>query len=156
MGGGERVDLLGTAGAADVRLDHRPLHGLCRPALVPEQDRQGERREIARKGADRLRAGTVCAVHAEGKPDDEPGDMLAGRECLQSFQVLCELGPTDGLRRSGEVPAGIADREADRLGSDVEPGELAAFGKRGGEFGGIGGDQQTADDERMRPWVKRA
>ena len=40
------------------------------------------------------------------------------------------------LARAGEVPAGVADREADGLGADVEPDELAAIGQSGSEFRG--------------------
>ena len=60
--------------------------------------------------------------------------MLALDESLERFQVLGELGPADGLGRAGEVPAGVADREADGLGADIEPGELAGIGQRGSEF----------------------
>ena len=39
VGGGERIDLLGAPGAAHVGVDHRPLDGLRRPTLIPQQDR---------------------------------------------------------------------------------------------------------------------
>ena len=62
--------------------------------------------------------------------------MLAGDEGPQRLEILGELGAADGLGRAGEVPAGIADREADGLGADVEPGKLAGVGQSGREFAG--------------------
>ena len=46
----------------------------------------------------------------------------------QRGEVGGEFCPPDGLARAGEVPLRIADREADGLGADVEPAELAAVG----------------------------
>src|SRR5205814_9884800 len=46
VSGGERIDLLGAFGAADIGLDHCPLDRLRRPAFVPQQQRKIERGEI--------------------------------------------------------------------------------------------------------------
>ena len=134
MGGGELVDRLGALGPADVGVDHRPLDRLGRPALVPQQDRQAERRQIAGEGADRLGARAVAAVHVERQADDEAGDARDGDEGGERGQILGELGAADGLGGAGEAPARIADREADGLGADIEPGERAAMRKSGSEF----------------------
>ena len=140
--GSERVDLLGAAGAADVGVDHRPLDGLSRPALVPQQDRQLERRQVAGEGADRLRSRAIAAVHVERQTDDEPDDMLMLDERRSACEILGELGAADRFGRPGKMPAGIAHREADGLGADVEPGELAALGERVRESAGRGRDQR--------------
>jgi hypothetical protein len=39
------------------------------------------------------------------------------------------------------MPLSIADGEADGLGTDIEPGELAGVGQRRGKFFGVGNDQ---------------
>ena len=62
---------------------------------------------------------------------------------------------------SGEMPAGIADRETDRLGADIEAGELAAARQRVGKFADAIGDQccQAASlrsaSRRIAPQNKR-
>ena len=60
--------------------------------------------------------------------------MLALRERPQLFHVGGELGSAKRLDRPGEAPFAVADRQADGLGADVEPGELAAMRQRRGEL----------------------
>ena len=132
---GERIDLLGAAGAADVGFDHRPLDRLGRPALVPQQDAAD--REA--RGCGRRRGPTACADESlpsmlSGRPTTSPTTCSCSMNAAQAGEILRELGPADRFGRPGEVPAGIADRDADGLGSDVEPDELAATRESGGEF----------------------
>ena len=67
--------------------------------------------------------------------------MLAGNEIAQNLEIHGELGAAHGLARPGEVPAGIANREANGLGANVKPCKLAAIGQSGGEIGDAGRDQ---------------
>ena len=134
---GKGVDLLGALGPADVGLDHRPLDRLRRPALVPEQDRKLKRSKIASEGADGLGPRAIAAVHVERQADDQADDCFAfERNSAGCSEVGGELGPADCFGRPGKAPARIADRQADRLRSDVEPGELAVSNGRR-EFGGV-------------------
>ena len=94
--------------------------------------------EVACEGPDRLRPRAVAAVHVEREPDDQPNDVLTLDECSQRFKILGELGPADRLGRAGEVPAGIADRDSDRLRSDIEAGDFAAARQRRGKFADVG------------------
>ena len=48
----------------------------------------------------------------------------------RAVEILRELGPADRLDRTGEMPAGIADREANRLRSHVQAGEFPAIRQR--------------------------
>ena len=68
--------------------------------------------------------------------------MFAGDEGAEPFEVLREFSPADRLGGSGEMPAGIADGDANRLGADVEAGKLAALANGRGELTGLGGDQR--------------
>src|SRR4051794_30624207 len=138
----QRIDLLGAPGAADVGLDHRSLYRLRGPALIPQEEGQIERREVAGKGADRLRARAVASVHAERQADDQPGDVLALDESAQRFEILGELDPPDGFGGTREMPPGVADGEADGLGADVQSDKLARTRKRGRELARVGGDQR--------------
>src|SRR3546814_14854226 len=70
-----------------------PSDGLSRPALVPEQNGQAKRRQIAGEGADRLGAGAVAAVEVEGEADDEALHPLPRDGHLQPLQVRRELAP---------------------------------------------------------------
>jgi hypothetical protein len=66
--------------------------------------------------------------------------MLMRDNAAEGGEVLRELRSPDRFRGAGEVPTPIANREADRLGADVQSGELAAIGKRSGEVAHVGGD----------------
>ena len=86
MRGSECVHFFGAPGAAHVRFNHRPLDGLRRPAFVPEEDREIERREVAGEGPDRLGTRAVASVHVEREADDESDDMFAGAEGGKRFE----------------------------------------------------------------------
>ena len=138
----ESVDLLGAPGAADVGFDHRPFDRLGRPALVPQQDGKFERREVARKGADRLRSRAVAAVHVERQADDHADYALRIDDSPEAREVLGELGAANGLERSGEMPSGIADRDADGLCADIEAASLPPLGNATGKALSFGSDQR--------------
>src|SRR3546814_11412502 len=96
------------------------------------------RSEVAREGADRLRARAVAAVHVERQADDEPGNRLRGDERFQRFEVGGELLAEDRLVGGREAPSGIAQRPPDRPGAAVEPGEAPTVRQRRGEAGSGG------------------
>ena len=135
VGGGHLVDQLGAAGAAGVGVDQGAGHGLGRPALVPEQDRQAERLEVAGEGADRLGARRFAAVEVERQADDEPARLLLGDQRLERVEVPAEFGAPDQGGRGRDRPLRVAQRRADRLRADVEPEQPPALGQRGAELG---------------------
>ena len=67
--------------------------------------------------------------------------MLSAGEGLELLHILGELGAADRFGRTGEVPASIADGEADGLRADVEAGELPAW-NGGRELARVGRDQR--------------
>src|SRR5262249_35458971 len=119
-------------------------------ALVPERDRKlGQPREIACKGARRLRARTFAAVHIDGKSEHEGGGLPFGGKCEQARGIGGERLARDGLDRGREPPVGIARRDADRLGAEVEADQRAARGQMHRRLG------QGKDQCRHRRWVTR-
>src|SRR5690606_4952735 len=64
------VDSCRAFGAADVLRDHVAFGAGGGPALVPQQDGEAERREVAGESAARLRPRAGTAVHVERQADD--------------------------------------------------------------------------------------
>ena len=95
---GVLVDHLGALGAADVHADQLALDRRGREPLVPEADRKrGEVGQIARKGAGRLRARALAAVHVDGQAEHEADDLAFGCDGEQPGRVLLERLALDGL-----------------------------------------------------------
>ena len=88
--------------------------------------RSRQRREVAEEGARRLGARTLGAVHVDRQAEDEPADFLARAEREERLGVLGEFRAADGVERRGDLQPRIGERDADRLGAEVEPGEPRA------------------------------
>jgi hypothetical protein len=89
IGGSRLVDQLGAARARQVGLDHPPRHRGGRQAFVPEGQRQVDLREqIMGKGADRLGAGPLAAVHVGREAEDEAAYAVPVDDGLE----LCGVG----------------------------------------------------------------
>ena len=89
--------------------------------------------KIARKGAGRLRARSLAAVHVDGQAEHEPdGGALAG-DGEQARGVGLERLALDGLDPGRKPAVGIGYRNPDGLGAEIEADQRAAFGPvRGG------------------------
>ncbi len=82
---GVLVDHFGAPGAADIHADQLALDRRGRQPLVPERDWQrGELGEVPRKGAGRLRARALAAVHVDGKAEHEADRLALGRDREQA------------------------------------------------------------------------
>ena len=123
------VDHLGAAGAAHVHADQFALDRRGRQPLVPQRDGQsGEPGKIAGKGAGRLRARPLAAVHVDGQAEHEADRVALGRYRQQPRRVGLERLALDGLDAGREPAVGIGHRDADGLGAEVEADQRAALG----------------------------
>ncbi len=96
--------------------------------LVPQADRQvGAMREIAGKGAGRLRARALRPIHVERQPKHEARCPALRREGEQARCIGRKRLPRDRLHPGREAPLGIARGDADRLGAEIEPDQRAAL-----------------------------
>src|SRR5256884_4607063 len=144
------MDHFRAAGASDIGRDQLALDRRGGQPLVPECDRKlGQPREIACKGARRLRARTLAAVHIDGKAEHEGGGLPLGGKGEEARGIGGERLAGDGFDRGRESPVGIARRDADRLGAEVEADQRAAGGQMRRRLG------QGEDQCRHRRWVTR-
>ena len=87
VGGGEGVDLLRSLGAADVRIDHRALDRLGRPALVPQEERQFERlQDCGRRRGRTASVGLSLPSMLSGSPTTSPERMFSLDEHAQAVR----------------------------------------------------------------------
>ena len=97
--------------------------------------------EIAGEGAGRLRAGPLAAVHVDRQPQHEADGLALGGDLEQPGGIGLEGLALDGLDAGRKAAVGIGNRNADRLGAEVEADQRAARGPKGcgfdqGEDGG--------------------
>ena len=85
---------------------------------------------FARVGAARLRARAFAAVHVERQADHQSAYAALGDQRRQRRLVRAELAAAQRLRGAGEAPAGVAEREADRLRAEIERHQCAAARQR--------------------------
>ena len=124
------VDHLGAAGAANVHADQFALDGGGRQPLVPQRDgKAGEVGEIAGKGAGRLRARALAAVHVDRQAEHEADGVAFGRDIARS-RAASALKALRWMRfDAGREPAvGVGHGDADGLGAEIEADQGATLG----------------------------
>ena len=144
---GMLVDHLGASGAADVHADQFALDGSGREPLVPQRDGEaGEVGKIAGKGAGRLRARPLAAVHVDGQAEHEADRIAFARDRQQPRRIGLEGLALDGLDAGREPAIGIGHGDADGLGAEIEADQGAAFGpvRHGFDQGKDGGGHGPA------------
>ena len=125
---GVLVDHFGALGAADVHADQFALDRRGRKPLVPQSDGQiGEGGKVAGKGAGRLRARSLAAVHVDGQAEHEAHRIAFGRERQQPRRVGLERLALDCLDAGREPAVGIGNGNADGLGAEIEADQRAAL-----------------------------
>ena len=92
-----------------------------------------QRSEVAEEGARRLSARTFGAVHVDRQPKDQAADILSPAEREERLGVLREFLAADRLKRRGDFQPRIGQRDADRLGAEIETGEAHSRRKPFGE-----------------------
>ena len=118
---GMLVDHLGAAGAGDVHADQFALDGRGRQPLVPQRDgKAGEVGEIAGKGAGRLRARPLAAVHVDGQSEHEADRVAFARYRQQPRRVGLERLAVERFDAGRQPAVGIGDGDADGLGAEIE------------------------------------
>jgi sterol desaturase/sphingolipid hydroxylase (fatty acid hydroxylase superfamily) len=127
--GGVAVDHLGALAPAGVLREQVALRAQGRPAFVPQEHGQAEcGRQVAGVGAAGLGARAFAAIHVAGQAEDEAGNGPCLRQIAQLRGVVGEPATGERLACRGEAPAGIAGRDTDRLGAEVQPQQRAAAG----------------------------
>ena len=134
------------AAAAESILDWRFLRDTsisisARSAATVEsrssQNRKGRSRhfcDVADEGPGRLRARPFAAIHVDRQPDRHRPDIFPGQQGKQRGGVEREFLADDHRARMGEREAAVGNRDADRLVTEVEPGECLAGREATGQF----------------------
>ena len=121
VGGGDAVDDLGAAFPGHVVGDHLAGHRRGRQPLVPERNRQvAQRQHVAGELAHGLGARAVAAGKAQRQPDNEAADAMLVGQREKSGHVIAKAAAPDRVERAGDDEPGIAERQPDRLGPDIE------------------------------------
>src|SRR5439155_181097 len=63
-------------------------------------------------------------------PDHQPADLVPLDQREQHRDVIAEAPAADRFERAGDHQPRVAEREADRLGADIEPHDAAPWGYR--------------------------
>ncbi len=85
-----------------------------------------QRHEVARELAHRLGARPVAAGEGQRQTDHQPAHAMGVDQREQPRHVLAKAPPADGVERGGDDEARVGEREADRLGADIEARSTAA------------------------------
>src|SRR5439155_14028729 len=130
------IDDFGAAGARHIRRDQLALDCGGGQPLVPKRDRKiGQPREIAGKGARRLRTRPFAAVHVDGQAENEGDRLSLGGQREQARCVGGKIPARDSLDGRREPPVGIACRHANRLAAEIKPDQGAASRQMRGRLG---------------------
>ena len=70
----------------------------------------------------------------DGQAEHEAGGRALGGECQHALRVGGEALARDGLDTGGELAVGVADRDANRLGAEVEADQTTARAKLRGDL----------------------
>src|SRR6266487_4519674 len=136
IGRGKLVDYGRALGSAGVRGDQRALDRGSRPALVPQCDRQlGLSSEIAGKRPRRLGARAFGAIHIDGQPQHETDGLTRFGKIEQPGGIDPKALARNGLDADGKAPVGVANRDPDGLGSEIEADQNAPVRQVGRDFG---------------------
>ncbi len=121
------VDDVGALAAGRIGFQKGAFGGGGGPTLVPEGDGEvPELEEIGGELADRLAARALRAVHIDRQADHQPADFASVDQGEEIVGILGEFGAADGLQRRRHRPAGIRERQPDRLRADIEAENPAA------------------------------
>ena len=94
----------------------------------------GQAGEIAGKGAGRLRARTLAAVHVDRQAEHEADGLAFARDREQPRRIRLERLALDGLDAGREPAVRIGHGDADGLGAEIEADQRAALGPVRGGF----------------------
>ena len=87
----------------------------------------GEAGKVAGKGAGRLRARSLAAVHVDGQAEHEADRIAFARERQQPRRIGLERLALDRLDAGREPAVGIGNGDADGLGAEIEADQRAAL-----------------------------
>src|SRR5258706_8683508 len=148
--GGERFDV-GLARPARARLAQLGLRGGGGERLVPHPPRHlVARGEPARELLRELRHGVLRAVGVVRLADHEGDRMPFGHQAVDVRESLLVRLRLDRAERVGDARGGLAHREPDALGAEVESDERAGYGF------GAGDHACPASSERLAAFTPTA
>ena len=113
--------------AAGVGGNELALHRGGGEPLVPQRDRElRQARQIAGKGARRLRARTFGPIHVDGEAEHKSGSLTLSGEHQKPRRVSGKILASDRFDAGGQPPVGITRGNAYGLGAEVKADQRAS------------------------------